>query len=279
MKLSAIGFFLCCLVGFWAPAAAAAPAPADFAGNWSGSFEIHFADGRIANETAWLALQQVGSTVSGTVGPKAEQQGPIREVSARGSELTFVADSTQGKMLKFVLKREGESLSGEATGDIGDDHVRVVLKTKRADGAAAQARDPLYEKMLALDTGLFESFNQCADPAQLAKHAAMFAKDVEFYHDLGGVEWGADAVIDSTRKNVCGKFHRELDAATFRAYPIPGFGAMTTGTHRFCHTPTTCEGVGEFTMVWKQTGETWQVTRVLSFAHRATADGEQGRAH
>src|SRR3954470_17086936 len=106
----------------------------------------------------------------------------------------------------------------------------------------AQAPDPLYQKMLALDTALFDSFNKCADPAQLQKHAGFFAKEVEFYHDQGGVEWGADAVIDSTRKNVCGKFRRELDAGSFRVYPIPGFGAMTMGTHRFCHTPTTCEG-------------------------------------
>jgi hypothetical protein len=142
-----------------------------------------------------------------------------------------------------------------------------------AEGAAAPPHDALYDKMLSLDTAMFDSFNQCADPAQLQKHAALFAKDVEFYHDLGGVEWGVDAVIESTRKNVCGKFRRELDVATFRAYPIKGYGAITTGTHRFCHTPTTCEGAADFTIVWKQTGEVWQATRVLSFGHRALPGG------
>jgi hypothetical protein len=116
---------------------------------------------------------------------------------------------------------------------------------------------------------MFDSFNRCDDPAQLAKHAAFFEKDAEFYHDLGGVLWGADAVIESTRKNVCGKFRRELDVQSFRVYPIPGFGAMTIGTHRFCHTPTTCEGSGEFTLVWKQTGDEWKVTRALSYAHKS----------
>jgi hypothetical protein len=262
------------LIGCWlvalAPAVnAAASAETPFAGTWSGAFDIHFADGRVINDTAWMVLQQTGNTVTGTVGPKAAEQGPIREVSTRGNQLTFVADSTKGKTLKFVLQREGESLSGEANGDIGDDRVRVVVRTTRTTGVAAQAPDPLYEKMLALDTAMFDSFNKCADPAQLQKHAAFFAKDVEFYHDKGGVEWGADAVIDSTRKNVCGKFRRELDAKSFRVYPIPGFGAMTMGTHRFCHTPTTCEGIAEFTIVWKQTGDAWQVTRALSYAHRA----------
>jgi hypothetical protein len=273
MKALVAAFFFC-LMTFGVSLAHAAGAAGSFAGNWSGSFEVHYPDGRISNETAWLALQQAGTRVSGTAGPKADQQAPLREVSVKGNELTFVADSTQGKTLKFVLKRDGENLSGEANGDIGDDHVRVVLKTSRVTGQA-QTRDPLYEKMLALDTAMFDSFNKCADPAQLQKHAAYFAKDVEFYHDLAGVESGADAMLDSTRRNVCGKFERELDAKSFRVYPIPGYGAMTIGTHRFCHTPTRCEGIGEFTMVWKQTGEVWQVTRALSYAHRELPGGEK----
>ena len=124
-------------------------------------------------------------------------------------------------------------------------------------------------KMLALDTAMFDSFNKCSDPAEFKKHAAFFAKDVEFYHDLGGVTLGADAVMANTQKNVCGKFRRELDAESFRVYPIPGYGAMTIGTHRFCHTPTTCEGAGEFTTVWREKDGVWQVTRALSYAHRS----------
>jgi hypothetical protein len=129
--------------------------------------------------------------------------------------------------------------------------------------------DALYDKMLALDTAFFGSFNNCADPKELEKHIAYFAKDVEFYHDLGGVTLGRDTVLENTRKNVCGKFRRELDVASFKAYPIPGYGAMTTGTHRFCHTPTTCEGAGDFTTVWRETAGKWEATRVLSYAHRS----------
>jgi Domain of unknown function (DUF4440) len=145
----------------------------------------------------------------------------------------------------------------------------AALSICGATAAAEPTGDPLYQQMLALDTALFDSFNKCADPAQLAKHAAFFAKDVEFYHDNDGLSVGVEAMIDSTRKNVCGKFRRELDLASFRAFPVPGYGAMTTGTHRFCHTPTTCEGVGEFTIVWRETKGQWQVTRALSYAHRS----------
>jgi hypothetical protein len=242
----------------------------DFTGTWSGAFVIHFADGRVENDTAWLVLQQSGDAVTGTVGPAADKQGPIREVSKSGNTLRFVADSSQGKTLQFVLKRDGETLAGEANGDIGDDRVRVVVSaTRRTTTAATWAPDALREKMLALDTAMFDSFNKCADPAEFRKHAAYFAKDVEFYHDLGGVTLGVDKLMEQTRQNVCGKFRRELDVASFRVFPIPGYGAMTFGVHRFCHTPTTCEGAGDFATVWRETNGQWQVTRALSYAHRS----------
>jgi hypothetical protein len=253
------------------PAGIAAAAEAELTGTWSGSFDIHFADGRIVNDTAWLELQQTGAVVTGTVGPRADQQGPVREGTASGNTLRFVADSTPGKVLRFELERQGEKLSGEANGEIGDARVRVIVKTTRqiAGAVTAPASDPLVQQMLALDTAFFDSFNKCADPKELDKHAAFFAKDVEFFHDLGGVTLGVDALMAQTRKNVCGKFRRELDRESFRAYPIPGYGAMTIGSHRFCHTPTTCEGGAEFTTVWREKDGVWQITRALSYAHRS----------
>ena len=135
--------------------------------------------------------------------------------------------------------------------------------------SSAANPDPLYQQMLGLDTAMFDSFNNCVDPAQLEKHLAFYAKDVEFYHDHDGLEVGLKKMRDSMRQNVCGKFRRELDVATFRAFPLPGYGAMTTGTHRFCHTPTTCEGAGEFAIVWREKNGKWQVTRALSYAHHS----------
>jgi len=259
---------VCCLLAVLAAGnAVAASSPSELSGTWSGSFDIRFEDGRVINDTAWLVLQQTGTTVAGTVGPRSDQQGPVREGSVSGNELRFVADSTPGKVLRFALAHDGETLSGEARGEIGNDRVRVVLKVKRNAAASATVPNPLFEKLLALDTALFDSFNKCSEPAELRKHAALFAKDVEFYHDLGGLTLGVDALMTATRNNVCGKFRRELDLASFRVYPIPGYGAMSMGTHRFCHTPDTCEGVAEFTTVWKENGGDWQVTRALSYAH------------
>ncbi len=258
-----------CLLATLAPVQSRGAGEGEFSGTWSGTFDIHFADGRVVNDTAWLVLQQSGATVTGTVGPKAEQQKPIRDGVVSGNELEFAADSNPGKVLKFALKRDGGRLSGEAKGELGNDHVRVVLDLTRGAAAVLGAPDALYQKMLALDTAMFDSFNKCADAAELKKHAGFFAKDVEFYHDLGGVTLGVDALMATTQKNVCGKFRRELDLPTFRVFPIPGLGAMALGTHRFCHTPTTCEGIAEFTMVWRQKDDVWQITRALSYAHRS----------
>jgi hypothetical protein len=143
----------------------------------------------------------------------------------------------------------------------------VSLGCMAADAPPAQ--NALHEKMLSLDTAAFEAFNRCSDPAELARHASFFAKEIEFYHDLAGVTQGLEGYIAATGKNACGKFRRELDRASFRAFPIPGYGAMTIGTHRFCHTPQTCEGTAEFTMVWREKDGAWQITRALSYAHRS----------
>lgn len=131
---------------------------------------------------------------------------------------------------------------------------------------------PLNETIAALDTAVFDAFNRCSDPAQLAKHASYFAANVEFYHDTGGVTWNRDDMLASTRKYACGSFTRELIQGTLKVYPIKDFGAISQGSHRFCQLASgKCEGLADFTMVWHNTEGTWEITRVLSYGHRAAA--------
>lgn len=127
----------------------------------------------------------------------------------------------------------------------------------------------LYSTVAALDTAVFEAFNHCAEVGQLDKHASYFALDVEFYHDNGGVTWTRDEMIVGTRKNVCGKFSRELVAGSLKVYPIKGFGAIAQGSHRFCQFSSgECEGLADFTMIWREQNGKWALTRVLSYGHR-----------
>lgn len=134
---------------------------------------------------------------------------------------------------------------------------------------AGGAPGSLHATIAELDTALFEAFNQCADPAELARHEAFFAEDVEFYHDQGGATFSRDEMIEATRENACGNYWRERIEGTLEVHPIGGFGAIAIGEHRFCEFASgDCPGVADFTTVWRKDEDRWRVTRVLSYDHR-----------
>lgn len=135
----------------------------------------------------------------------------------------------------------------------------------------APAADPLFETIATLDTEVFAAFNACSDPAQFDKHAGYFAPDVEFYHDTGGVTWTRDAMLANTKQYVCGHFRRELITGTLEVFPVKEFGAIARGSHRFCQFDSgQCDGMADFTIVWRQQDGQWTITRVLSYGHRAS---------
>lgn len=149
----------------------------------------------------------------------------------------------------------------------------LMLSVTAAASSRPAEDDALSTTIAALDTAVFDEFNRCADPAQLARHAGYFAEDVEFYHGTSDVTWTRDAMIDSTRKHACGHYTRALVPGSLRVYLIQGFGAISQGTHRFCQTDSgRCEGEADFTMVWHQRDGQWTVTRVLSYGHRPNPD-------
>jgi Domain of unknown function (DUF4440) len=145
-----------------------------------------------------------------------------------------------------------------------------ALCTFAIQASAVQSADPLFDTISALDTEVFAAFNTCSDPAQLDKHADFFAPDVEFYHDTGGATWTRDAMIANTRQYVCGHFRRELVPGTLEVFPVKDFGAIARGSHRFCQFASgECEGLADFTIVWRLQDGRWTITRVLSYGHRA----------
>ncbi|KJV36443.1 nuclear transport factor 2 family protein [Luteibacter yeojuensis] len=142
-------------------------------------------------------------------------------------------------------------------------------------GAASAADAPTAEGALtktvtALDTQFFATFNTCATPGQLDKHAAMLDEHLEFYHDNGGVTWTRKDYLERTGKNVCGHFRRKLVAGSLQVYPIKDFGAIEEGDQEFCDLQTDkCFGAAHFMLVWHQAGGGWQVTRAFSYGHHA----------
>jgi len=130
----------------------------------------------------------------------------------------------------------------------------------------------LATTLASLDAALFDAAYKC----DLEKVAALFAEDVEFFHDLGGVTLGRAKIVEQTRDNLCGKVRRELVKGTLQTFPMHGYGAVQTGVHRFHHPKTPSDGVGEarFVHLWQLKDGAWRLTRVISYDHHALAGGK-----
>jgi hypothetical protein len=147
----------------------------------------------------------------------------------------------------------------------------IALCTVRANAQALESiksQEELNKVVAALDAALFDSYNRC----DLEKNATFFADDVEFYHDQGGVTLGKEKLVESIKKNICGKVTRELVAGSLQVYPMKGYGAVEMGVHRFHHPGhDDTEGVGEakFIHLWRYKDGAWKITRVISYDHHA----------
>ncbi|HKV73502.1 MAG TPA: nuclear transport factor 2 family protein [Gemmatimonadales bacterium] len=144
----------------------------------------------------------------------------------------------------------------------------IFPATAEAQAAAAGrgAPDSLTVLVSNLDRQLFDRFNA----HDLTGLMALFSPDLEFYHDKGGLQHWQD--VDAGFKGMFAQdngMHRELVPGTLEVYPIPHYGAMEAGRHRFCHQESGKElcAVFKFVQVWKQEGNDWKVTRVISYGH------------
>ena len=142
--------------------------------------------------------------------------------------------------------------------------IAICLTTLTGAHAQVPDSDPLYKTIAGLDLALFDAYNHC----DLAKMGSMVSDDLEFYHDQTGLAKGRQSLIDGVKNNICGKVQRELVAGSLEVYPLKGYGAVEIGVHRFHH-PNEPGNLGEakFIQVWQQTGDTWTLTRVISFDH------------
>lgn len=135
--------------------------------------------------------------------------------------------------------------------------------------AVAQAPSPipaLQTEIAAADSALFAAFNA----RDLTRFRAFFARDLEFYQDNEGLENYAQTMKDFVQMfGQPTQIRRELVPGTFEVYPIKNYGAIETGSHRFCHTENGKEDCGTFKFVhiWRRTEAGWKITRVVSYAH------------
>lgn len=148
---------------------------------------------------------------------------------------------------------------------------RLFILIAAAISLSAQTRssdEALSKTVTSLDAALFEAYNTC----DLEKFGSFFADDVEFYHDQSGTMTGKEKLLQSLQQNICGKVRREAMLSTFQIFPMRGFGAVHTGSHRFTHPgrdETEPVGEAKFVHLWQHKDGNWKITRVISYDHRS----------
>ena len=145
----------------------------------------------------------------------------------------------------------------------------MILVAAMSLWAQTSASDEaLFKTVTSLDGALFEAYNTC----DLAKFGSFFAEDVEFYHDQSGMMTGKEKLLESLKQNICGKVRREAMQSSFQVFPMRGFGAVQTGSHRFTHPgrdETEPVGEAKFIHLWQHKDGNWKITRVISYDHRS----------
>lgn len=135
------------------------------------------------------------------------------------------------------------------------------------------------ELFLALkkqDSLLFEKgFNQC----DLIYLDSVIHKDINFYHDQGGIQNRA-LFFEAVKKNICAgagpKPVRKADPESLAVFPMYSngklYGAIQHGTHRFylrepgkADIPTS---TARFTHLYLLENGKWMLKEVLSYNHR-----------
>lgn len=124
----------------------------------------------------------------------------------------------------------------------------------------------LHDEIARMDAAMGAAYD-AHDHAALMQ---LFADDLEFYHDTGGLL--AKAQVADGFQRVFGQspdIRRELIPGSMQVYPIRDYGAIETGAHRFCHVENGKDDCGtfQFTHVWRKKDGTWQIARVLSYGH------------
>jgi hypothetical protein len=120
----------------------------------------------------------------------------------------------------------------------------------------------LYNTIVQMDSIYFSAYNAC----DMDKQAAIFADSIEFYHDGSGLETSKKALLAAIKENICGKVTRVLVKGSIEVYPIPNFGAVEIGLHRFINHAenNAVSKPDKFVIIWRNQNGRWQITRVIS---------------
>jgi hypothetical protein len=130
------------------------------------------------------------------------------------------------------------------------------------------SKDSLFNTIQTMDSIFFHAFNTF----DTSKSKSLFAKDLEFYHDRGGLT-NYEQNLNSIRYrcNSKAKVRRELVAGSLEVYPIANYGAIEIGIHNFYYTEPgkteQLDGSFRFLHIWIYRNNDWKISRVVSYDH------------
>ncbi len=146
----------------------------------------------------------------------------------------------------------------------------LIFSIVAKSAAQADSKQPQQQLLLTeitrMDSLLFQAFNS-KDMNSLKKY---FTTDLEIYQDNTGVrnyEEAMDAFAGLFKQNYT--LTRELVKGSMEVYAVKDFGAIQSGTHRFCHIENgklDC-GTFKFMHVWQKTAAGWKIKRLITYDH------------
>lgn len=131
-------------------------------------------------------------------------------------------------------------------------------------GIGQVAKDSeLFKKIAALDKQYFDAYNTC----DLKTQSNLYAEDIKFYHDNGGLSTVKQDIINAIERNICNKVTRTLVPESLEVHAIKDFGAVAMGLHSFQNNqePDAVSKPTKFIMIWRQVNPTkWEIAEVIS---------------
>lgn len=140
---------------------------------------------------------------------------------------------------------------------------------------AQTTEQKITQLILKKDSLFWQSYNRC----DTTGYDQFFSKDVEFYHDKGGITLGAENMAMSIRKNLCSnndfRLRREEVKGTVKIFPLQSqgviYGIILSGEHVFYilekGKEARLDGRAKFTHLWLLKDNDWKMSRILSYDH------------
>ena len=120
----------------------------------------------------------------------------------------------------------------------------------------------LHKEIVKMDSIYFNAYNTC----DIKTQASLYSENIEFFHDKGGLATDKKKLLESLEKNICNKVTRTLIKGSIEVYPIPNYGAIQIGYHKFFNKqePNAKSIPSKFIVVWKKENKKWLMTKVIS---------------